>query len=86
MDETAARLAQAREAASDSALNQESLADLFASFLVETGAMFNAWADAAHRAGPQEHDVYKCALALVCLHLRLQVAKGTLGLPERQLT
>ena len=57
----AARLVRAKEAAGSSTKNEKSLADLFASFLVETGAAFNAWADAAHRTGPREHDIYKCA-------------------------
>ena len=65
VEEKAERLARVREGADDTSVNQESLADLFASFLVETGAAFNAWADAAHITGPQEHDVYKCALALI---------------------
>ncbi len=56
---------RAREASGGRSENQESLADLFASFLVESGAAFNAWADAAHRTGPQEHDVYKCAGTLI---------------------
>ena len=46
--------------------NTASLADLFVTFLVETGAAFDAWADCAHMTGPEQHDIFKCA-GCVCI-------------------
>ena len=59
MDATAAGLVAKQRAAGPE--NTTSLAELFVSFLVETGAAFDAWADAAHMTGPENHDIYKCA-------------------------
>jgi hypothetical protein len=59
VDATAAGLVAKQRATGPE--NTASLAELFVSFLVETGAVFDAWADAAHMTGPENHDIYKCA-------------------------
>ena len=56
MDAEAARLAGQGYGRSNTA----TLAQLTASFLVETGAALDAWANAALGTGPEEHDLFKC--------------------------